>query len=134
MPALDEKPVFCDDLIHAALKEGRWGDSYKLFHPAWAQRMDYLLPQTLHGGFVRYALAGVPTGGFMRSVLENDLAGAAYRADLGNLERISDIMLFICSATLAECHGSRAQVDAWLEKGGALSFTHDNADTQRMER
>lgn len=76
--------------------------------------IDYgVLPDELQGGMQRYVEQGVPTGGFLRAVLENNLATAWRRADLGNRARMSDIVEFLHSLPPA-CWGSPKLVEDWI--------------------
>ena len=64
----------------------------------------------------RYANDHLATGGFLRAVLANDLAGAVGRADLDNTFALVDIVRYIWNQLPSECHGSYEAVDRWLAK------------------
>ncbi len=71
-------------------------------------------PPDLEEGFRRYVDGGVPTGGFLRAVLENDLSLAVKRADLVNRRRIHDVVRFLDELPPV-CWGSKRKVEGWLE-------------------
>lgn len=99
-----------------------------MFHPTAAapyiaRRDSYLaaLPsssrQGLHNivdSLDRYILEGIPTGGFLESVLANDLTGAWARADAQNTLQLKLICEFVYSVLPSRSHGSYQQVRLWL--------------------
>lgn len=76
------------------------------------------LPPLTAESLEAYALHGRPTGGFLRSVLEGDLFGAAGRADTENAEALHTIAKAIRSDLPKGSWGSRGIVDAWIARGG----------------
>lgn len=56
------------------------------------------------------------TGGFLRSVLENDLMQAFGRADEDNVVALFHIVNYIYNEMPSRCWGSREAVDAWLKE------------------
>lgn len=54
-------------------------------------------------------------GGFVRSVLANDLKGALGRADMENRRAIFAIVSYVVQEIPANCHGSYEIVDRWLK-------------------
>lgn len=56
----------------------------------------------------------VPTGGFLRAVLANDLSGAITRADADNLVALRSIVYWINWELFASSWGSYGKVDDWL--------------------
>jgi len=71
-------------------------------------------------GLDRYMTDHVPTGGFLRAVLENDLRGAAARMspDLPN-QVLFRLVRLLNNYASAESWGSKEKVAAWLVKGGS---------------
>jgi len=65
----------------------------------------------------KYALHKIPTGGFLRSVLENNLMESFMRADNQNREDMFEICNYIYNFLPADCHGSPERVDLWIKKG-----------------
>ena len=55
-------------------------------------------------------------GGFLYALLSNDLESAASRADPYNKITLVPLVFYVMNCLPAECHGSEAKVDAWLEK------------------
>lgn len=64
----------------------------------------------------RYVKHGVPTGGFLKAVLSNDLLESVSRADSGNLSVLPEIVLYIHNHLPSGCHGSRERVQMWIQK------------------
>lgn len=64
----------------------------------------------------RYAQQGIPTGGFLRAVLANDLMEAMGRADPGNRATMFEICSYVYNEIPYNCHGSYKIVDEWIEK------------------
>lgn len=61
-----------------------------------------------------YVEQGVPLGGFLQSVVANDLAGAAARADLGNYRNLGAFASFVWNEMPAPSNGSHHKYDAWI--------------------
>lgn len=74
-----------------------------------------MIPRSPKAGIDRYVGNGVPTGSFLRVVLENDLFEAVARADPDNQLALADICEYIYNYTPATCHGSPERVAAWLK-------------------
>lgn len=64
----------------------------------------------------RYVDHRLPTGGFLQSVLENDLMGAMGMADHINRQRIFDICRYVYNNLPPNCWGSPEKVKEWLNK------------------
>ena len=63
-----------------------------------------------------YASDGIPTGGFLRAVLEHrDVWDVMGRADEENAQDIMEILRYIHSELPGNCHGSRDVVRAWID-------------------
>lgn len=56
---------------------------------------------------------GYECGGFLTAVLENDLFGAAARADHINIKLIPDIVRYVYNELPAACWGSPGAVKRW---------------------
>jgi hypothetical protein len=78
---------------------------------------DYSLikPETI-ASLLRYVERGVPTGGFLRAVLENNLTNSFGRADAENCEALFHICAYVYNELPYECHGSPERVAEWLLK------------------
>ena len=64
----------------------------------------------------RYARHGVPTGGFLRAVLANDLMESFGRADTENRGGMFEICSYVYNEIPGRCHGSYKIVDEWVER------------------
>jgi len=73
------------------------------------------VPSHLLDGLVMYGKKYVPTGGFLRAVLNNDLMDASVRADPESRKSIGMLALFIHYEMPVNCHGSPEKVMAWLD-------------------
>ena len=69
---------------------------------------------TLHS-LKSYIESSIPTGGFLKSVLENNLMESFNRADDENKEAISSIVKFLFNEAPANCFGSSERVEEWLD-------------------
>ncbi len=63
-----------------------------------------------------YIDTGNEHGGFVMSVLENDLRGAIGRADMQNLAALKDIIMWLSTHAPSPCWGSPEKVKAWMEQ------------------
>ena len=61
-------------------------------------------------------------GGFLTALLENDLAGAAMRADNVNRSVLADLADFVRFELPAKCRGSEEAVKRWVELGKDKRF------------
>ena len=75
--------------------------------------------QTVKDSLKRYVEMGIPTGGFLQAVLENDLMEAFGHADLYNRANLFDICAYVYNEIPLACHGSVEKVKTWLAQGGA---------------
>ena len=64
----------------------------------------------------RYVEHGIPTGSFLRGVLENNLIGAASHADKENLLALGEIALYCLQNLPSSCWGSYDACEDWKEK------------------
>lgn len=110
------------------------------------------LPANLRESLDRYARYGVPTGGFLRAVLENDLHMALARADADSLAALPAIAAYIYNCLPSTCWGStwkvKAHIDQWLPQSEeffrinrpddpvtlAASITKNDLSPQELER
>ena len=70
----------------------------------------------IKNGLDRYANDRVPTGDFLRAVLENNLMEAIARADTENLRDLFEICSYVYNHIPSACHGSQAKVRNWLRR------------------
>ena len=85
-----------------------------------ARRYDFvsydLLPDHLRAGAEDYIENGREPGHFLLAVLENNLVDAFGRADHASLAAMHNIVIWLFNEAPSSCWGSRAKVDAWIEK------------------
>src|ERR1017187_2246956 len=74
-----------------------------------------LVSDTVRESLARYVQQGIPTGGFLRAVLSNDLMNAFGRADDQNAATLFHICAYIYNELPSACHGSEKVVDAWMQ-------------------
>ena len=98
------------------------------------------IPSYMWDGLVDYIVDGIPTGGFLRAILTNDLKAACYAADDANKGCIYDYVFFLVNHAPAACWGSPERVKHWgqvaqqikkqmqsLDEGG-ISFNDWNGE------
>ena len=73
-----------------------------------------LIRAEIRQSLLRYAVDGCPVGDFLQAVLSNDLAGAAARADAGNVRVLPAIVAFVVQQLPSACWGSWRIYQAWL--------------------
>jgi hypothetical protein len=86
------------------------------------------LPEHMRGGMKLYLEHGVEPGGFMYSVLANDLKGAVSRADHINLRYLTNIVSYCYNSIPSTAWGSYEKVDLWLEKFRQKESSNDPQD------
>ena len=85
------------------------------------QTIESAIPEALRESITAYVRYGVPTGGFLRRVLSNDLFGARAKADDVNRYLVFAICVYISNAVPECCYGSASQVEAHLENARNLA-------------
>ena len=75
------------------------------------------IPMDMATALVRYAIDRTPVGGFLTAVLENDLKGAAARADGTNKALLVNYAQAMMWAMPSQCQGSPEKVDRWIAGG-----------------
>lgn len=74
----------------------------------------YGVPSHIIEGIVGYILDGLPPGGFVRAVLENDLMEAFGRADIENGANMRQIVSFLYNHAPTDCYGNSDKVTRWI--------------------
>lgn len=74
------------------------------------------MKHTTRDGLDRYADHHVPTGSFLKAVLDNDLRRAVFQADDDNLRDLREIVMYAHWELPGACWGSPEAVRAWLEQ------------------
>jgi len=101
--------------IAATGRDRRYADPEECARAA-ANTADYAdVPTAVLLALCRYGLQRHNPGHFVRACLENDLQAATRHADFSSLGALRSIMRFIQYVLPHNCHGSKAQVAAWLE-------------------
>ncbi|HUT57411.1 MAG TPA: hypothetical protein VNA25_06010 [Phycisphaerae bacterium] len=73
-------------------------------------------PPMIVESLLRYWHRRIPTGGFLRAVLENDLMVACERADDMNIRHLPGIVRFIYNQLPIGAYGSPKKILAWLAR------------------
>ena len=73
-----------------------------------------MIPQRIKDSLDRYIIHRIPTGGFLRAVLENNLKESFARADDENLKCMFEIVNYCYNEIPSICWGSPEKVKAWL--------------------
>lgn len=87
-----------------------------------------MIPPAVLESLIAYAELGVPTGDFLRAVLENKLVSAIGRADQYSFAAIKPICSVLYWSFPTSIWGSPEAVEAHLERGQRLreSLQHDD--------
>lgn len=75
---------------------------------------------------VRYLAYGLPTGDFIRAVLENNLIEAFSRADDDNRQKMVHWASAMCNAMPSKSWGSPEAVKTWIARGGLKGDLNGN--------
>lgn len=92
-----------------------------------------LVPEHIRGALDRYLMHGIAPGGFLQSVICNDLGGAVGRADRVNVARLADIVRFMQWYAPADSWGSELTYLAWLERGGISGLGTQHARERQKD-
>ena len=76
-----------------------------------------MIPSAIQRGIYNYRYHHHPVGGFLTSVLENDLCGAVMRADPDSKDALLEIVQHLHNEMPGNAWGSKALVKAWLANG-----------------
>ena len=66
----------------------------------------------------RYVEKGISPGGFLSSVISNNLSGAVTQADATNSQYLKEWVMFFIWEVPAACYGSPEAYARWLDDGG----------------
>lgn len=84
----------------------------------------YNIPEHTQGALIRWVDEGLYPGGFLESVLSNDLFGAIGQADRQNIVALKDIVMFIYNQVPSNAWGSREKMQNYAAK-----FFYDRLDS-----
>ncbi len=73
-------------------------------------------PDNIRESIDAFVMDGRPVGGFVESVLANNLALAVTRADERNIRALREIVLYVLYKVPTPAWGSIERVRAWSEK------------------
>lgn len=87
-------------------------------HPTETDYFGMTIPDYMAGGLIGYIERGIPPGGFLTKVIENDLDGAVSYADSTNIRNIPAYVFYLYNYAPAACWGSKGNYDRWVASGG----------------
>lgn len=109
-------------------------DLPRLTRPDLDARLDaeiHRIPAHCREGLLDYLRYGQPPGHFLLAVLSNDLFAACSRADEENRHALFHYVYLLTNYAPSGAWGSRAHVQAWIEKGMALRREQFAGDSER---
>jgi len=77
-----------------------------------------LIPEHMRYGVKEYIEDGVPQGGFLAAMIQNNLKETFIRADDINRMSIGGFVEFFYRFAPISCWGSQANYDTWIERSG----------------
>lgn len=80
------------------------------------------VPRHNHDSLVEWLCIGRPVGGFLESVLCNDLRGAVGEADDTNLRHIPDLVRWLYNHAPIPAWGNASVVRKWHQRGGLFRW------------
>jgi len=78
----------------------------------------YLVPNHMHDAVINYIEKGWEPGSFLQAVIENDLSGAASRADLANQKCLFEWAQYFYGYAPRTAWGSPQAYDRWVKHKG----------------
>ena len=96
--------------------------------------MNYPVPDNIVESLDLYVNNHIPTGDFLRAVLENNLMEAFGRADEYKRECLFNICHYIYNKLPMSCHGSPEKVRAWLKPVSDEELLTDHTGMSTDER
>jgi hypothetical protein len=91
-------------------------DAFDWVHRNGPEPVTLPVPDHLLRGLERYAVDRVPTGSFLRSVLENDLKNAVGNADVESQRALCAIVSWCYNHLPSPSWGSPEKVTKWLSR------------------
>lgn len=76
------------------------------------------VPEAMHEPLNAYIMTGRPVGGFLTSVLCNDLKNTFMRADSTNIRHVFNFVDFLYNDAPMACWGSITKMQDWATQGG----------------
>ena len=90
-------------------------------------------PENVKKSIDLYVQGGVPTGSFLRAVLENNLSDSIGAADSSNLEALPHIVAYLYNDAPSIAWGSPQKVTAWLARKEAARRLDNFSPAERRE-
>jgi len=98
---------------------------HQLFHSHLQVTLEeHNVPVSLHEGIIRYIEGHIRPGGFLRSVIVNDLLATYLTADKDNLPMIENIVRWFHAEAPGNCWGSEDAFRDWINSKPEASITH----------
>lgn len=82
---------------------------------AHEDKIKQVVPEHTKEALERYVHDGISPGGFLLSVLRNDLMGAYGRADNLNIKNMFAIVKYVYNDIPRSAHGSEEAIENWIE-------------------
>ena len=79
---------------------------------------EYRIPESMHHGLEHYIQYGIPGGGFLSAIFENNLVRAAGAADVWNMPALPAYANYLYNHMPSDAWGSADKVAHWVQKGG----------------
>ena len=98
--------------VNLTLERQRWNKALSKFSVNGK-----CIPLYMHDGIINYIVDHIPPGGFLYSVISNDLYGACSKADDINRDILFIYMSFFYNECPSGCWGSPEKVRHWLDQG-----------------
>ncbi len=76
---------------------------------------EYNVPGHLHAGLIAYIIDHVRPGGFLQSVISNDLQGAVQRGGSVSFSYLRKIVDFMNMEAPSSCWGSVEKMESWIK-------------------
>ena len=79
------------------------------------QFQEFYIPERMMGGIKRYLEYGIPPGGFLTAIIENNLSLAVQQADSENLRNIPAYVAYFWNKCPLGCWGSPKKMEDWIK-------------------
>lgn len=88
----------------------------KLTERQLAAMYEYGIPEYMHDGIQMYYEHGIPPGGFLCAVIDNDLKAACGKADSTNIRCLQAYATWFYNQAPSGTWGFPGAVDKWIER------------------
>lgn len=97
------------------------------------KRAEGIIPEATIKTLELYVWEGMPTGGFLRAFLANDLRAAIAKADAENYAALREIAQLVHRGLPSLSHGSYEKVNNWLSEMAASKRAQAKPDHEDEE-